>query len=271
MMLLVGFSGVAVGVVGTMHGHRLVDNIGNGLDRSLDLISQSLDTAQETLGLTKTTLGQVNDGLDTVEDTAINVSQTISQTRPLLTEIGQMASHDVPDGLEAIQNTVPDIAQAAAVIDDTLTTLSNLHIEQTVLGFPILFDLGIDYAPTVPFEESINQIDASLEGIPSRLRDLEVHVDATASNLETISHDMVAISKDLDTINNSIADATPLIDDYSRIVTEVNDLIRQTRARLARQLAIAKLAVTIAMAWIGLAQVVPLHLGWNLLTSRHAR
>lgn len=80
-MLLIGLLGLALSVPGTIHGHRLVDTIGDGLDRSLDLASQSLDTAEETLLLAKTTVEQVNDGLGTVEGAAINVSQTISQRR----------------------------------------------------------------------------------------------------------------------------------------------------------------------------------------------
>jgi methyl-accepting chemotaxis protein len=270
VILLIGLLGLALSAAGTVYGHRLIDSMGNGLDSSLDLASQSLDTAKETLLLAKTTLGQVNEGLDTVESSALDIAQTISQTRPLLGKIAQVASHDVPDGVEAFQATMSDMAQAAAVVDETLATLSNLRFEQTIFGFPIRFDLDINYAPEVPFEESVNRIVASLEGLPPRLRNLEAYIYVTDHNLEMISQDVLTVSGDLDAINRSIADVAPLLDEYVRLVTEVNGSIQQTRDTLPQQLGMAKLVVTIVMVWIGLMQVAPLYLGWELVSGRRS-
>lgn len=268
VMLLIGVLGLVLSIAGAVYGYRLIDNVGNGLKSSLDLTSRSLDTVKETLLLAKTTLGQVNGGLDTLAGAANDLSRTVSQTRPLLSEIVQVASHDVPDSVEAVQTAVPYMAQAAATIDDTLTFLSDLRIEQRILGFPFHFDLGVDYAPEVSFEESVNRIGYSLEGIPPRLRGLEVYMDTAEGNLETISRNITAMSRDLDTINNSIADVGSLLDDYVRIVTETNDFVGQTRASLSRQLRMVKLVVTMVVVWIGLTQIAPLYLGWELVTGR---
>jgi ABC-type transporter Mla subunit MlaD len=270
VMLLIGVLGIGLSIAGAVYGYRLVDNVGDGLKSSLDLTSQSLDTVKETLLLAQTTVGQVNDGLDTVTSAVTDLSQTISQTRPLLGEITQIISHDVSNSVEAVQTAVPYMAQAAAAVDDTLTILSNLRIEQQILGFPIRFDLGIEYAPEVSFEESINQAGHSLEGVPPRLRGLEVYMDTANDNLERISQDVLAMSRDLDTISNGITDVAPLLDDYVRIVTEINDSIRQTRASLSQQLYMVKLVVTMVMVWIGLTQVAPLYLGWELVTGRRS-
>jgi hypothetical protein len=268
VMLLMGLLGLALSVVGAINSPRLIDNIGRGLETSLVLTSQNLDTAKETLLLAKTTMGQVNDGLDTVESAALNVSQTISETRPLLNEVSQVVSHDLPHSLEAFQAAVPDMAQAAGIIDDTLTTLSNLRIDQRILGFPLRFDLGIRYAPEVPFDESVNRIGESLEGVPARLRGLEEYMDVTDANLEIISQDLVVMSKDLDALNDGLADVEPLLDDYIRAATEAGGVIEQTRANLSTDLETAKLVVMGLMIWIGFTQIVPLYLGWELITGR---
>lgn len=270
MMLLIGALGLALSIAGSVYGYRLIDSLGVGVESSLDLTSQGLDTVEETLLLAKTTLGEVNDGLDTLAGAAIDLSQTITQTRPLLGEIVQVASHDVPNSVEAVETAVPYMARAAAIIDDTLTTLSSFRLDEEILGIPLYFDLGIDYAPEVSFEESISWVGHNLEGITPRLRGLEVYADITYGNLETISEDIMAVSRDLQTINSSVADVAPLLDDYVRIVTETNDAIRQTRVSLSRQLYAVKLVLTIAMVWIGLTQVAPLYLGWELVTDRRS-
>jgi methyl-accepting chemotaxis protein len=266
VMLLVGILGFALSMVAATNAYRLVDNIGGGLETSLVMASQNLDTAKETLFLAKMIIGQVNDGLDTVEEAAIDVSQTISETRPLLNQITQVASHDVPNSVEALQVVMADMAQVAAVIDDTLTTLSDLER----MDIPIRLDLGIDYAPEVPLEESVNRAGESLEGIPADLRSIEAYVDVTDSNLETVGQDIVAISNNLDTINDSIAEVEPLLDDYIRAVTELSNSVQQTRVSLSRNLDTAKLVVRILMIWIGLTQVVPLYLGWELVTGQRS-
>ena len=267
LILLIALLGIGLSAAGTVYGHRIIDNTGAGLDTSLDLASQSLITAKDTLLLAKTTLDQVSDGLDSVETTLLDLSQTISQTQPLLSEMSQIVSHDVPDGVEGFQATVPDMAQAAALVDETLTTLSDLRYEQSILGYVIRFDLNLDYLPEVSLEESVNRVGSSLEDISPRLRALEGYIDTTEGNLETISQDFIATSTDLNAINSSISDTGPLLDGYVRIVSEVLDLIAQTRAGMSTQLYMAKLTVTVVMVWLGLAQIAPLYLGWELATG----
>jgi hypothetical protein len=267
-MLLVGLLSLAFCVLGAIYGARMIERVGRGLDGSLSLASQSLDTAVESLLLAKMTLGEVNDGLETVETTLVDVSQAMSQTRPLLADLGQVVSHDVPNGIEASQAAMSEMAQVAAAVDQTLATLSDLRIEESILGAPIRFELNLGYSTEVPFEESVNRVGSSLEGIPSQLRGLAVHVDTADGNLHMISQDLLAVSSDLDAISGRAAEVAPLLDRYARIVTEANDLVQQARAGLSRRLLRAKLAVTMAMVWLSLMQVAPLYLGWELASGR---
>ncbi|HID87829.1 MAG TPA: hypothetical protein EYP55_10715 [Anaerolineae bacterium] len=267
-MLLIGLAGIALSITGAINSRRIIDDMGRSLETTLALTSENLDTAKEALVLAKTTVAQVNEGLDTVESAAINVSQTISETRPLLNQVAQVASRDLPESIEALQSALPDMTQAAAIIDDTLTTLSNLRIDEKILGVPIHFDLGIEYAPEVPFEESVRRIGDSLKDIPPRLRDLEGYVGVTDVNLEAISEDFAALSKDLDALNDGIADVEPLLDEYIHAATEASDLIQQARATLSGELNTVKRVVLIVMVWIGLTQIVPLYLGWRLVSGR---
>lgn len=268
VMLFIGLSGVALSIGGALVTQRLVDKVSQGLDQSLRLVSDSLDTVLDTLDLTKTTVGEVNGSMETVEAAAVNLAQTINQTRPLLDQVNQIASHDVPDSIEAVQETIPNVAEVAGTIDTTLRALNDFRIDQTILGFPIQYDLGIDYAPAASFDESITAISASLDGIPNRLRTLEVYLSVTDENMDTISQDILLIAGDLKTINGRVADVQPLLDEYIRLITQVNDNIRQTRASLSSQLEQFKLALIIIFIWVGLTQAAPIYLGWELLRGR---
>jgi hypothetical protein len=268
LMLVVGLLGLVLCVPGVIYGHQLVDGMAQGLDATLASTAQSLLTVQDTLLVAKSTASQLSDGLDTVKTATLHLSSAIDDSQPLLDEIAAVVSEDVPNGLDAVQAAVPDMAHAAEVIEETLTTLANLELTQSFLGLPLKFSLGIEYAEDTPMADSVSLIGESLDGVAPRLRALEIHLDSAGSNLETISEDVLAAVEDLDAINENLVGVPALMDDYLEVVAEVNDLIERTRASMARQFDTAKLVVTLAMVWIGLAQLAPLYLGWELLMDR---
>lgn len=268
LMLLIGLLGVALSVAGVVVGRQIVDDVGANLESNLLLTSQSLDTMEESLVLAKTTVSEVSAGLDTMEDTAVQLGQTITETRPLLLQVNQITTEDLPQSVESVQDAMPEMVAVAAAIDDTLTILNNFRIDEEIFGFSIQYDLGIDYDPVVPFDESVAQIGDSLDGLPGSLRQLETNLDVADENLEMIAVDVIAISEDLETINGRVAEIEPLLDDFITIVIEANDRTRESRARIGEQLEMVKLIVTGLMVWLGLTQIAPLYLGWELATGR---
>jgi methyl-accepting chemotaxis protein len=267
-MLLVGVSGIGASVVGLRLGHAAVEAIGADLESSLLLLSESLDTVGDSLLLAKSTVGDVNQGVKELEGTLNDLVLTIDETQPLLEELGGIASEDIPDSVEAMQESFPGMSQVAGVIDDTLTTLNRFRIDEEILGFRINYDLGINYDPSMPFDETVDQIGQSLDGLPARLRGLRVQVDTTSDNLELISQDMETLAISLAEINGRMEGIDPLIDEYNSIVTDVNDRARRIRRDLADQVDDARRVVTFLMLWLGLSQFAPLYLGWELAMSR---
>ena len=268
IIIVIGLSGITLSVMGMTAAPQLIDTIGDSLEANLVLVSDSLDTVQETLLLAQSTVTEVTGSLDTVESSAVHLGQTLHQTRPLLDQVSTIASDEVPQSLDAIQATLPDLVQVAAAIDDTLTVLNSFRVDQQILGIPIKFDLGIDYTPTVPFDQSVSEIGRSFETLPNQLRDLDEFVVVANDNLALISDDVLAISQDLDGVNGRIAELDPLLEDYMRIVVELNDSTRQTRQIILGELNTLKRIITIALAWVALSQLASLYLGLELLRGR---
>jgi hypothetical protein len=268
IIIIIGLSGIILSVIGMRVAPRTIDTISDSLEANLVLVSESLDTVQETLLLAQSTVTEVTGGLDTVEASAVHLGQTLDQTRPLLDQVATIASDEVPQSLEAIQSTIPDLVQVAAAIDDTLTILNRFKIDEQIFGIPIKYDLGIDYDPAVPFDDSVDQIGRSFETLPGQLRDLDDYVVVANDNLALISEDVLAISQDLDGVNGRIAELDPLLEEYLRLVVELNDITRQTRQIILDELIALKRIITIALAWVALSQLAPLYLGLELLRGR---
>lgn len=268
LMLIIAFGGIALAVFGARLGHALVDRVAANFEQTLLLTSQSLDTVSETLVLAKSSIADVNTVMETAETTADDLAQTVSDSRPLLGQISNVTSEQVPDSLETIQAAFPSLEQVAGVIDRTLVTLNNFRIDETILGFNLQYDLGVDYAPEVPFDQSVRELGEGLEGLPESLRTLQIYINVTNDNLLTVSQDIRNLADDLNTVNGRITELEPIIDEYIVLITTTNDTTRQLRAQINDEVQNIKNGITLVMVWLAITQVAPLYLGWELVTGR---
>lgn len=268
LMLVVGIGGIVLAVFGARLGRNLVDRVAANFDQTLQLTSQSLETVSETLVLAKTSITDVNTVMETAETTADNLAQSVSDTRPLLSQISSVASEQVPDSIETIEEAFPSLEQVAGVIDRTLVTLNNFRIDEEVLGFPLQYDLGVDYAPDVPFDQSVRELGEGLDGLPESLRTLQVYINVTNGNLQTVSQDIRTLADDLNTVNGRINELDPILDEYIQLITTTNDSTRQLRAQINDDVQSTKNGITLVMVWLAITQVAPLYLGWELVTGR---
>jgi hypothetical protein len=250
-----------------------LERVSKGVDNGLVLTVETLDTVSATLAQTQAVLVSINASLDTASQTTANLSQTVSDTVPLLDQVAVVVSDQLPENIEAIQAAIPNIAAVADVVDNTLTRLAAFEINQTIpIPFnpiEIQYDLGIEYDPEVPFGDSMEQLGTSLEGLPEELRALRAELEISAANLQTLSEDLNSASADLEAINSELAKFIPLLDRYLVVVDQVVEAVERTRTQLAANLQTIRMVGTILILALGLTQLAPLVVGWDLLTARN--
>lgn len=265
VLLLVGASGVVFSVAGFVLLPRAIDETAVALTNSLRQAESSLEQVVSSLLLTRATVRDVNRALETVTANTVLLQRTLDDSQPLLGEVAAVTSEDLPDSIEALQRAIPDMAQVAAAVDDTLTTLSRFRIDRQLLGVRLQFDLGIDYDPSRPFDETVLELGDSLDGLPARLRNLRADLDATRANLAELSEGLAQMGTDLETVNGRLQEITPLLDDYVRIAGDLGDQTRLLRQDMMQQATTLKTVVRLALIWLVFAQLTPLVLGWELL------
>ncbi|MFZ0544591.1 MAG: hypothetical protein WAM60_04100 [Candidatus Promineifilaceae bacterium] len=268
VMLVLGLVGLLISVAGIFYGRQMIDNSFEGLDGSLEVTSESLDTAVESLLLVKGTIGDVHSGLDTVGNTAVSIAQTVTNTRPLLGQVAVVVSQDAPSSVEALQAAIPNIAEVAGAIDDTLTTLNDFSIDEEFFGAELHYDLGIDYTPAVPFDETFVAMGESLDGLPDNLRSMEGSLDVTSENLAAISENIATVSEDINTINDRVAEVPGLLDQYIDIATRLNGTIQRLRVQVLQQQTLVKNILTFVLIWWGMPQLALVMIGWDFLFGR---
>ena len=247
--------------------------LGAGVRDNLALASQTLATARTTLALSRDTFSDVNGGLGTAVAATANASRTVGDSRPLIDNVGVVVTQEVPEAVEGIQNALPNMIEVAGVIDGTLRTLSSIGIDRTInLPFggsiPLQFDLGIDYAPAIPFDNTLRGFQASLDGLPESMRGLETDLQTTSANLGALATDLQAASDNLGVINSRVGEVLPLIDQYLALADQAGAAIDRVDANVETQLETLRLGSIAVLVFLALSQLAPLYLGWEMLTGR---
>jgi ABC-type transporter Mla subunit MlaD len=263
---------VVVLLAGAFFAGQAVDAVGAGLDSVLAITVDTLDTVSATLEQTKATIVEANKALDTAAEATVNLARTLSDTQPLMGSLTKVVAEDVPGNIEAIEMAIPNVAEVAAVIDTALTKLSNFGVKQTIpIPFnPITleFDLGIDYDPAEPFDDTISALGDSLEGMPDELRSLQSELDTLSADLALVTGNIETAAGDVEAINKQVALFIPILEDYLRIVGQISNSMVQARGQVLAQLEMVKTALTALFIFLSLTQLTPLYVGWELVTGK---
>ncbi len=277
IILLVSLVVVAICAAGAYYIGPTLDSVGDSLDSTLGLSEDALNNVSATLEQTKSTIITVNEGIATADQTSADLSKTIADTIPLIEGINVIVTSQAPENIENIQAAIPDMAEVAGVVDTTLTTLSNFGIDESFniplpfgsdIKIPLQFDLGIEYAPTVPFDETVLSLGSGLDGLPEQMRTLEGDLDLASENLQVVSDDILQASNDLEAANQEIALFIPLLDEYLRIMDEIIATVGQIRTQYNAQVETIKTAGMVLFIFMALTQLAPLVFGWDLMTGR---
>jgi len=275
IILLVSLIMVALLLGGAYFMGQAVDSAGVAVNNILTLTVDSLDTVSATLEQTQATIVEANNSIATAVSLTENLSKTVADTRPLMDSMTTVVSEDVPDNIEAIQSAIPNVANVAGVVDQAMTTLSNFGIEQTIpIPFnPITleFDLGIDYEPEEPFDETILFLGDSLEGLPEELRSLSRDLETLSADLDVVSADILTASGDIEALNEQVALFIPILDDYLAIVDQISTSLVRVQSQILAQLDTVKSVGTVVLIFLALTQLTPLYVGWELITGQRGK
>lgn len=268
LFLLIGLVGICFSASGVLIGWYLLDEATATLEKEFSLSLQLLDTLQKNVVFTKNSLEKTSDGLTMVEKTATDVGITIEETVPLIDQVNQIATTDIPQTLDTVQDTIPEIGDMVITVDETLYKLSQLTVDESILGFRLIFDLGIDYEPTSTLVDSINEVGVTLNHLSTDFRGLQADFTTTRENLHLLGQDTLQLSQEVNLLQEQVTTLLPLFDDYLQIINSAQTDIRRMQTGLRSRVAIIKVVMVMMMGWFGFSQLVPLYLGWRMILGR---
>lgn len=267
ILILVGLSGLALCYLGVQAGRELIDDVALSAEGVVETASATLTTVEDSLEHSRQTIGSITETIDLVQATAVNLASTVDDTEPMLDELTMLVGQDIPSTIGDVQDTIPNIAQTAKVVDDTLRLLSKLKVEETIplVNYKISFGLGVEYDPEIPFDQAVEDVGRGLGPIAVTSGNLEGELRTTKANMALLSQDLTALAADLDRLNEEVGAFRPLLDEYSTLVGDMQGQIAAGEQRLNDQVLFASQATIVVAVWLSMSQLMPLFFGLELL------
>jgi len=268
LMIIVAILGLVIAGAGAFFANRAIDATVAGLNSVVNTLNSTVGTSTDSLRNVQATLTEVGATLDTVSLTASNAATTLVDTQPLLEQVTTLTTETLPASLDAVNVAVPNLAGIAGTIDTTLSRLSDFQLERQFLGQSFNFDLGINYNPTEPFDEAVLQVGESLQDVPDQLRALEGNLQTSITNIGAVGGNIDQLSANIDGINTTVQEFIPLLDQYIAVLDQTTGSLENARAQVNANLNTIKLVATGLLAWFALYQIVPLYVGYRMLSDK---
>lgn len=194
------------------------------------------DPSSDLITSVDATLEEVQGSLTTLADVVGRVGTSSGDAAAVMAEVAALSTDRIPATLAALQEALPALVDTAAVIDETMRTLSVL---------------GVDYRPQVPLDDALRDVETQLEGLPESIRGQGEKLEALADEIRTTGADAELLTGRIDAIAQNLDDARATLDDYQTALGDL-DRLSDLGDRVTSLMPVARIALVV-MALTGVA------------------
>jgi hypothetical protein len=253
-LIVAGVAGLVFSVGGIVVVGRVERQIQTAAMEQLDLIDRMLSTTAEGLALAETSLAQAVDTVGSLETTMAGVGQAVEDSVPMVNSVAELLGEQLPATIAATQDTLRSVAQSAQLVDDLLAVLTSIPF------------LGLErYNPEVPLYQGLADVADSLNDVPQSLVNAQGGMITAGSNLEELKGELDVMAAGVGGIATSLEGTGEVLAAYQDVVVDLQGLVDTVRRGLPQWLRWLRLAVSLALAWLGVAQIALLTQGWELV------
>jgi hypothetical protein len=239
--------GVAASLLGVLAGWLLIGRTASALQASLELTDETLTALDASAGVADDAIAALGVSLGALEATASDLDGAFDDGQALMTELAVLVRDDVAGSVAAVEGALPGLITAGATIDATLGALSSLPF-------------GPDYDPEQSFGQSLEGVQASLEGLPARLQVQADLIEATGASLADVGDGVAELSAEVAGFETTLGATAELLATYDATIAEGRSVVAEARDDLGSQLWLARMAVVLAAVAFAAMQVVPLQM-----------
>lgn len=211
---LIAIAAIVMGLAAALGGPVVVGRMGAAAEDSLVVTSDALVAVAETVEVAASSIGTVRGSLSSVAAAADDLSLTVDASTRVLTEVAALTATEIPESLEAFQDSLPALISVGGAIDGTLRTLSFF---------------GVEYNPERPFDEALAALGTSLEGVPERLREQSTNLETATLGIEGVVDNTEDIAESIAALDADIQITEQLLSEYRITTGQAARLVSEAR------------------------------------------
>ena len=182
VLIWVGVAGLIASLAVGVGGWIMAGSLTTTLNQTLIPASRTVEDVSVAIDATRLMVSRTTEAIENIENATRSSARTLNSVTELLGGVGEVAAGDIADGLDAAVEALPGLIETGRLIDRSLRALSLL---------------GVDYAPAVPLDEALSDLEAALAPVPDKIRDQATLLEDVTSDMETISDDAGALAASL--------------------------------------------------------------------------
>lgn len=256
-LFVAGAAGLAFCIVGLVILPRLERQVEVFASDQIDTFDRALSATLDGLLTAEDALAQATEAVDGLEGVMADVGQAINGTTPVLDVAAELLSEQLPTTIQAAQETLTSVATSAQLVDDILGVISVIPL------------LGTDrYNPEVSLHQGFRDMSSGLDGIPELLLTAGEGLSAGSEGLQDVEEGFAAMGRSVSETMASLESAQVVLEDYQGIVSDLQGTLFSVRDSLPRWLRALRWGLTLALIWLGMAQIGLMTLGWEVVGRR---
>ena len=250
--MIAGGCGLVAATAITAFGSAFVASTTRSASEALGVTEDLLVAVTETATAVDLSLAGLEGGLETVQGSVSDAAVTLTQVGRVTEELGEVATVTIPDSLDQLRDSMPQLIATAGVVDGAMRALRFV---------------GVDYDPNQPLDDALRALDMELADLPVDLRGQADAVAEVSRGISDFGGDALGIAGDISAIQDQLESSRDVIAGYPELAEEGRRIVAGARQEIVAQAGVARVTVLILGIAIAVGQTVPIAVGWWILRS----
>jgi ABC-type transporter Mla subunit MlaD len=253
-LMVAGAGGLIFSIVGLVVLGEVQRSIETSVVENVELVGDALAATSEGLALAESSLAQATSTIEALAGTAAGTSEAMGGTVSTLDAVAEFLGEQLPATVRTTQATLMSAATSAKLVDDALAFITNIPFLGTS-----------QYNPEVPLHQGLEEIAASLNGLPDSLGTVHDGLVAATGDLQGVGDDLQLMAGEIEEIATSVESSQSVLVQYRDVVAGLQDLVASVQEGLPNWLLWLRLGLSLVLIWLGIAQIGLLTQGWDLI------
>jgi hypothetical protein len=255
LMVCVTTIGILLSLFFLFQTWRLRQPVTDRLQSALAQSSAILQTTTVGLDIVDQVVTSVYSSTLYMDDATSAMAQTIESTDSFFDTAGTFVGEDLINTITNTQRTLESAQSSALVIDNILTTLSNVPL------------IGINYDPSLPLSSALGEVSNSLDPIQGTLKSFQGNLITTQANMKELKDQLQNMEQNINKITTNLASAQTVIDNYRTRVSALQSWVAKAKISLPTWVTTLCVIITVIILLLILVQAAILLQGIYLLSS----